>query len=302
MFGNGFIQKLTLAISLVIFAGVIGNAQAFSEGFDVISPLPTGWSASNQSAVIGSTNWFQGNTAVFSAQTGAANSYIGANFNNAGGANTISNWLLTPNRTFSNGDVIKFWTRTVAAPAFADRLQVRLSLNGSGTNTGTGAAAVGDFTTLLLDINPTYRLNGYPETWTEHTITLSGLGIPTSGRLAFRYFVEDAGPIGNNSDYIGIDTFSYQPAGPTASTAILAGQVLTANGSPIRNVLLSITSNTGEIKYARTNSFGYYHFQDLEVGQTYILSISAKRYTFAKPIRLITLNEDLTSEDFIGDF
>jgi MYXO-CTERM domain-containing protein len=73
---------------------------------------------------------------------------------------------------------------------------------------GTAALDVGDFTTLLLDINPTYAIGGYPETWTQQNVTITGLGGPTQGRLAFRYFVENGGPSGANSNYIGIDTFS----------------------------------------------------------------------------------------------
>lgn len=37
--------------------------------------------------------------------------YIGANFNNTTGANTISNWLVTPNVTIKNGDAITLYTR-----------------------------------------------------------------------------------------------------------------------------------------------------------------------------------------------
>src|SRR5205085_6264828 len=74
---------------------------------------------------------------------------------------------------------------------------------------GTTATDVGDFTTLLLDINHTYAINGYPTVWTEHNLTVSGLASPVTGRLAFRYFVENGGPEGSNSDYIGVDTVSY---------------------------------------------------------------------------------------------
>src|SRR2546428_3306592 len=49
-----------------------------------------------------------------------------------------------------------FYTRTVDMPSFPDRLQVRMSTNGASSNVGTTATDVGDFTTLLLDINPTY--------------------------------------------------------------------------------------------------------------------------------------------------
>jgi hypothetical protein len=165
---------------------------------------------------LGTSTWFQGNPnppsgpPTFPAQAGAATSYIGANYQSTGNLGTISNWLITPNRTLNNGDVYTFYTRTVTNQAYSDRLQVRLSKNGSSTNVGTTATDVGDFTTLLLDIDPNYDLT-YPEAWTQYTLTIAGLTGPTSGRLAFRYFVEDGGLNGNNSDYMGIDTFTYAP-------------------------------------------------------------------------------------------
>src|SRR6185503_17575667 len=68
-----------------------------SEGFvDITTLAGAGWVQTNHSTVVGTTNWFQGNSDVFPAQAGAPTSYIGANFNNTTGTNTISNWLLTP--------------------------------------------------------------------------------------------------------------------------------------------------------------------------------------------------------------
>src|ERR1700747_538136 len=112
---------------------------------------------------------------------------------------------MTPPISLQNGAVLNFWTRT-ANGTFPDRLQVRMSTNGNSSNVGTTATDVGDFTTLLLDINPTYTLTDYPVAWTQFALPLSGLGSPTIGRLAFRYFVENGGPNGTRSDYIGIDT------------------------------------------------------------------------------------------------
>ena len=177
-------------------------------------PVP-GWFTQNNSVPVGTSGWFQGGT-TFPAQSGPANSWIGANFNNTTGTNTISNWLVTPVRTLSAGDVIRFYTRTTTNNIYPDRLQVRMSLAGAGTNVGTGSAetAVGTFTTKLLDINEFYATGGaYPETFTLFTITLTSAQVPTptSGRIAFRYFVEMGGPTGDNSNLIGIDTFSYTP-------------------------------------------------------------------------------------------
>jgi len=189
-----------------------------TEGFDDITTLiPADWFMQNNSQPgPGKTGWFQGNDTVFPSQSGAPTSYIAANFDNGTDTSTLSNWLLTPSFTLQNGVQLTFWTRTVDTPSFPDRLQVRMSTNGASTNVGTTATSVGDFTTLLLDINPTYTTTGYPNAWTQFTITLSGIPSPVHGRLAFRYFVENGGPNGSNSDYIGIDTFAVSLlCGPT---------------------------------------------------------------------------------------
>jgi hypothetical protein len=179
--------------------------------------------------VVGPNGWFQGNSPVFPAQSGAPNSYIAADFNNTTGANTISNWLLTPPLSLQNGAFMTFYTRTVDAPKFPDRLQVRMSTNGFSTNVGTTATDVGDFTVLMLDINPTYTTTGYPNDWTQFTVIVNGLASPTTGRLAFRYFVENGGPKGGNSHYIGIDTFRYDPnCGPTPTPPATASPTPTA--------------------------------------------------------------------------
>jgi uncharacterized repeat protein (TIGR01451 family) len=184
---------------------------SLNEGFDDISALPD-WFMQNNSQPLGVTDWFQGNDGVFPAQSGDPTAYIGANYNNTSGTGTISNWLLTPLLSLHDGNQFIFWTRKADEEDpnfFPDRLQVRMSTNGASTNVGTTATDVGDFTHLLLDINPTYTINGYPFVWTRYAVTVSGAGASVTGRLAFRYFVENGGPAGANSDYIGIDTASF---------------------------------------------------------------------------------------------
>lgn len=199
-----------------------------TENFDDVTLLPgAGWGQINNSAPIGLTGWFQATTLVgadgipgtnddspFAAHSGDETSYIGANFNNTAGTGTISNWLLTPEVTLTNGTELRFYTRSTGGE-WADRLEVRLSTAGASSNVGTGATGIGDFTTLLLTVNPTLTpITGYPSEWTEFTATVSGLPAPTSGRFGFRYFVTAGGPDGSNSDYIGIDTLSVVAGGP----------------------------------------------------------------------------------------
>jgi uncharacterized repeat protein (TIGR01451 family) len=192
----------------------------WNEGFDNITSLAgAGWAMQNNSSPLGLTGWSQGAPDTFPSHSGAPESYISANFNNASGAGDISNWLMTPEITLQNGTQITFWSRSTDPDgAFDDRLQVRMSTAGASTNVGSSATDTGDFTTVLLEINPTLAPDGYPSTWTQYTATVAGLGAPTSGRIAFRYWVPNSGPSGNNGDYIGIDTLAVTQPGGTGPT------------------------------------------------------------------------------------
>ena len=240
------------------FALTVGSvqAQSFSESFNDITTLAgSGWATTNASVAVGSTSWFQGNPTSaggpFDSYNGATNAYIGANYNNTGNVGTISNWLMTPNRTFRNGDVLTFYTRKPSPDTYADRLEVRLSTNGASTNVGTGSG-VGDYTTLLLSINPNLTLGVYPTTWTMYTVTISGLPAPTSGRLAFRYFVTSAGLSGTNSDYIGIDQVDYTPYVCPAFTMTPGGALTGAAAGQAYSASLSQTGALGAPSYAVT--------------------------------------------------
>lgn len=206
--------KTWSAVFVLLACSLFSNSQSFFEGFDDIPTslaLPADWFIVNNSTSP-DQNWQIGSPTVMPAQAGAPDTYVAAGYFMSSQSSTfgvtLSAWLITPHRIFNNGDQISFYTRQATAD-FADRLQVRLSTNGTSTNVGTTPTAVGDFTTLLLDVNPTLTPSGFPTTWTQYTITISGLSGPTSGRVAFRYFVTDGGPGGLNSDYIGIDSYEY---------------------------------------------------------------------------------------------
>ena len=193
---------LTLG-ALLAFGGT-AQAQQINEVFNTI---PATWVITNHSNPVGTTTWFQPTgTPPFPANSGTPLQYIAANFNNTAGAGVISNWLLTPQVTLVNGMAITFFTRTISPANFPDRLQVRVSTTGMSTNVGVTENDVGDFTFLLLDINPNLTTTGYPTAWTQQTATVTGLPMGSqSGRVAFRYFVTDGGPAGANSDFIGLD-------------------------------------------------------------------------------------------------
>lgn len=202
------ISRLVLALIAAALALPLG-AQLINESFDGTMP-PTGWTVTNNSTTpVGAQSWFAGNPTAFGPKSGAG--YAAANFNATASTSTtavLSVWLISPAVQLQNGQKITLWTRTqlVLGASFPDRLQVRLNSTNT-TNVGTTPTSVGDFTNLALDINPTYTGSGYPLAWTQQVITVSGITGTVTGRVALRYFVENGGPSGARSNYIGVDDF-----------------------------------------------------------------------------------------------
>ena len=183
-----------------------------TEGFDSIGSLSgKGWIFHNDSDPVGSSDWFQGNTGLFPAHSGNDDSYIAANFLNAGVGGDVQNWLITPIFQYVNGSQISFWTRTTVNPAIApDRLRLRFSDNGAST-------ATTDFDTVL-SVNEALTSTGYPADWTQFTYTFTGLPGLARGRFAFEYSVPDTSL---NGDYIGIDSVVFNSDIPEPATVLM---------------------------------------------------------------------------------
>lgn len=197
----------------------VGSAQAvtvLSQGFDNVSALSgLGWVFTNNSAAPAGLNWFQGNSGIFPAAQGAADSYVAANFLSSGATTgAVSNWLITPAITLDSSSIISFYVRN-GGEDFLDKLEVRLSF-GNGTDVGTTTTSVGSFTTLLGG----YQSSVTPGGWIGLSYGVTGLSSATTVRLAFRYIVDDVATAGN---YLGIDSLNVTAAVPEPATYALMG-------------------------------------------------------------------------------
>lgn len=92
-----------------------------------------------------------------------------------------------------------------------------------------------------------------------------------------------------------------QQLAPTAATVSVSGRALTADGQGIRNVRVSLTDSSGTIRWAQTTSFGYYRFDEIQVGQTCVLQIFSKRFVFADPVRVLNVREAIADADFTAE-
>jgi len=90
---------------------------------------------------------------------------------------------------------------------------------------------------------------------------------------------------------------SSQPLAPTAASVSIEGRVIDG-AFGIRNAVVTLTDQTGNTRTARTNAFGYYRFDDIESGQTVILSVASKQYSFATQV--ISVTDNIAEADFVA--
>ena len=65
--------------------------------------------------------------------------------------------------------------------------------------------------------------------------------------------------------------------------------------------MVSVTGNSlPEPRVVQTGSFGYYTFDDLRVGETYVITVQGRRYFFQMPSRVINLTDNIADLDFIA--
>jgi hypothetical protein len=74
-----------------------------------------------------------------------------------------------------------------------------------------------------------------------------------------------------------------------------------ADGRGIPNTRISVVLPSGESKFTITNPFGFYHFDDIGVGQAYVFQASVREYTFSAPTQLVTVNDSVDNVNFVAD-
>lgn len=85
---------------------------------------------------------------------------------------------------------------------------------------------------------------------------------------------------------------------PTAAAVSIGGRVLTSSGSGITRAYVVLTNQNGVTRTATTNTFGYFHFDGVPVGETYTCNVFSKQYQFAPQV--FTVTQEITDLNFIS--
>jgi hypothetical protein len=103
-------------------------------------------------------------------------------------------------------------------------------------------------------------------------------------------------PIDSNGDMVpACEKGAVERVVPTAASVSVSGRVL-AEGAGVSGAIVTMTDAAGETRSARTNSFGYYRFTDVQVGAAYIFIVFSKQYSFSP--QTITVYEEMTDLNF----
>lgn len=206
------------------------------------------------------------------------------------GVPTVSNTTKTGEATVTFGSITT--SGTVAFTPFAANLLPALPM---GTNTGLNF----DISTSASYNNPTVCLN--LSSFTPAQFTNLRIYHLESGVWQNRTAVSNTYPNLCTSGLTSLSPFAVAFAPTTAANTAISGRVISGK-SGLGNVNVTLSGGTlTEPLAVKTNSFGNYRFDNLPTGETYILTVSAKKHTFAMTTRTVNLNDEVMDADFAAE-
>lgn len=110
--------------------------------------------------------------------------------------------------------------------------------------------------------------------------------------------------------YIGIDSYytgavsagsgpysiNITSVGTTAAGVSVSGRVLVPGGRGLSNAIVTIRDQSGVSRQTTTGSRGLFVFEEVEAGQTYVVTVNSRRYHFEPQV--ISITDQLTGIEF----
>jgi hypothetical protein len=135
--------------------------------------------------------------------------------------------------------------------------------------------------------------------------TINGMVVLSAGTITTTSNVTGAPP--TNRSYItflvnnhgGRCTSNGVAVPATAASVSISGKVITNNRRGLSNAIVYLTDSQGNTLTARTNSLGYYRFNDISAGQSVTVTVVSKRYQFAPQV--VNVNEEMSGLNFLAE-
>lgn len=249
--------------------------------------------------IIGGTGAGEANLIAFNTRSGIVVDTFGTNINNSFRGNRIYsnsglgidlggfNGTVTPNDA---GDADTGANNLQNFPIISSVTASTISASIDSTTTASTYPLMIDYyANAVCDASG----NGEGEVYLGST-TVAAPGVfnfaytPGTGKPQITATATDA--LGNTSE------FSPCALAATAAEAGISGRVLNSRGRGISNAVLQMTDQTGTVRWARSNPFGYYRFTNVASGQSVVISVAAKNFQF--PTSLVNIAGDINELNF----
>ncbi len=268
-----------------------------------------GWTVSDVSTRAGATSTTEGDITLPAAASYLANVPAGTLVVIVLSTPSGNNNTLTEDTSTADGNnrlVILPTTTGVVAGGTLD-----LSTNENIQLYAVGGRAVGTLIDQVLMGNNTSLIAG--ATWGDNdtsTITdniNAGTSIPSGADVAFMPANSTLAEIQNNDtgSRFTVTNSSYGTPGlsntTTASNLSISGRAMTADGRGITNAVVTLSGGTLQAPISfLTGRRGMFNFADLDGGDTYVVSIEARRFVFEQPNIVINLDDSVTNANFVA--
>ncbi|QQS34416.1 MAG: carboxypeptidase regulatory-like domain-containing protein [Acidobacteriota bacterium] len=88
---------------------------------------------------------------------------------------------------------------------------------------------------------------------------------------------------------------------PTSADLMLSGRITDTAGLPVRGAIVQLFRiSNGETYALSSSTFGYYAFRGLAAGESYAVTVTARRYRFDPPLQTITIVDNMTDVNFVA--
>lgn len=87
---------------------------------------------------------------------------------------------------------------------------------------------------------------------------------------------------------------------PDLAGVSVSGRVITESGRGITNVVVTMTDMQGNVRTATSTTFGYYRFENVAAGETYIFAASGKRFFFTQGTQVHSIMDDTNDVNLVA--
>ncbi len=234
--------------------------------------------------------------------SGTGNAIRGNSIFNNGGASGLGIDLGTPgsnaaNAGASTGSANDLQNRPVISTANTSGF-ISGTLNGAASTTfvidlylnlSTDTLAASEARTYLGSVNTTTSAGGSATFNKTVSVTMA------TGQFVTATATRSIAPL-NTSEISDAQAVVTQP---TAAGVSVSGQIMTKDGRGIRNVRVMLTDSAGVTRNVISGPFGYFQFDDVPTGQSYVLSAQAKQYRFGTS--LIHVDDNMSDIVLTGE-